>query len=323
MVSGTGLISVTAGRDVIQNASISSLAGLGDFGITAGRDIALGRIDATALVLLAGRDILDNNGGGVVNVTADTLLMIADTDSDGTGRIGSDDLLNVAQSNANAIDTDVTTLSAQSAEGIYVLELDTVSQDGLTIDDTGTIMVDRVNFNSTTSTTLHRLSDLRTTVNGPIKLVLAPTHLLAVDLMIEEGSGNPADAVGGIVAGGTGDVLLDSVSGDVVINAAVLSGSGHVTVSAADDIDLNANLTTGGTGTVYLQAGNATNDAVGPEVDGINVDGMITTVDGDVLLSSVRGCTIDGGHRQHQWRHRHRGDRQYPAGGQRGYCHGR
>ena len=92
VVSGTGLISVTAGRDVIQNASISSSAGLGDFGITAGRDIALGRIDATAVVLLAGRDILDNNGGGVVNVTADTLLMIADTDSNGTGRIGSADL---------------------------------------------------------------------------------------------------------------------------------------------------------------------------------------------------------------------------------------
>ena len=211
-------------------------------GITAVRDIALGCIDATSVVLLAGRDISDNNGGGVVNVTADTLLMIADTDSNGTGRIGSADLLTVAQTNRNAIDTDVTTLAAQSAEGIYVLELDTVSQDGLTIDDTGTIMVDRVNFNSTTSSTSHRLSDLRTTVNGPIKLVLAPTHLLAVDLMVEEGSGNPADAVGGIVAGGTGDVLLDSVSGDVVINAAVLSGSGHVTVSAADDIDLNGEI---------------------------------------------------------------------------------
>ena len=42
--------------------------------------------------------------------------------------------------------------------------------------------MERVNFNSTTTSTVQRLSDLRTTDNGPIKVVVEPTHLLAVDL---------------------------------------------------------------------------------------------------------------------------------------------
>ena len=83
------------------------------------------------------------------------------------------------------------------------MELDTTSADGLTIDDTGTITVERVNFNSTTGTEMSRLSDLRTTQNGPVKVSVRGTRSLTVN----EGTANPGDVAGGVVAHGMGDIL--------------------------------------------------------------------------------------------------------------------
>ncbi|NQY57712.1 MAG: hypothetical protein HRT86_14735, partial [Ilumatobacteraceae bacterium] len=101
-------------------------------------------------------------------------------------------------------------------------------------------------------------------------------------ITIEPGS----DAAFGISAGG--DILLEARGSnhDVIVNGNLQSVTGHVTLTAVDDIDLNGSLSTGGDGTVYLLAGNDQVDAVGPDVDGINLNGSITTADGDVLIDS-------------------------------------
>ena len=129
----------------------------------------LGLVQTTGSVgLVAESDILDGNGGGTVNVSADMLVMVADSDSDTEGMIGQDDMLNgMPDVNDNAIDTQVTTLAARAAEGIYILEVD-----GLTIGTSAAFDVTRVNFNSTSETvTTPSLSGLTTTGNGPIKVV--------------------------------------------------------------------------------------------------------------------------------------------------------
>ena len=211
--STTGHITVTAGDDVDQNANLTTGAagtvlvtaanGTVDalFGIdmasgttttatgssvrlsaTGESDIRLSQIVATNVSLLAQRDILDNLAAETANVTATTLRMVADSNSNAAGQIGS---------GADEIDTDVTTLAAISADGIYVREAN-----GLTVDATGDITVQQANFNSTLTAVMDAsLSDLRTTDAGAIKVVVD-----AGTLTVNEGDGEPNDVAGGVVA---------------------------------------------------------------------------------------------------------------------------
>ena len=152
------------------------------------------------------------------------------------------------------------------------ITVDTVAALTVTIDD-----VVRVNFNSTTtnlpdeSRTLAALEDLQTSSNGPIKLVSEDGTVT-----IEPG----ADNTFGVSADGTGNVLLEArgAADDVIINAAVLSGSGHVTIDAADDVLQNSDIRTdgtGGAGTVLVTAGN-NDQGMSPSTDGIQMaDGTV------------------------------------------------
>ena len=107
----------------------------------------------------------------------------------------------------------------------------------------------RVNFNSTTTDvgeaqTTASLEDLGTTTDGPIKLVS-----LAGTLTVEGGLDSQ-----GVSAGGSGDVLLEArgATSDVVINADVVSGTGNVTLDAGNNLLVNASVSTGGSGTLYM-----------------------------------------------------------------------
>lgn len=97
-----------------------------------------------------------------------------------------------------------------------------------------------------------------------------------------------------ISANGSGNVLLQTLAanGDIVVNANIVSDSGHITLTAADDVDLNAGITNMGGGTVTLLAANqSVNDTEllpGDEVDGININGTISTANGDVRVNSSK-----------------------------------
>ena len=322
--SGTGHVTLNAGDDIDLNANVTTgggtvyllgsngtqtdairgiamqngtaiISGGGNVRLVADNesDLRLGLINAGtgtgagAVSLIAERSILDNNGAEL-NVQANVLRMVADASMSNTanqaGIIGGSATGNgTPAANVNAIDTQVTTLAAQSADGIYVRE-----QDGLTVQETGSILVQHVNFNSTRTDGMDAsLSDLTTTDNGPIKLQ-------SVTGSIKLNEGDDADD-STVSANGTGDVLIQTltVNGDIIVNsnndpARVMSGSGHITLHAGDDIDLNANVGTSGAGTVYLMAANGTPDLTGPEVNGISINGSVTTQNGDVLVDSMR-----------------------------------
>ncbi|MCA9047929.1 MAG: hypothetical protein KDA89_04335, partial [Planctomycetaceae bacterium] len=107
----------------------------------------------------------------VFNIQANALRMWADavlnpagtqntgSAGDGNGTIGTPDALSSPDSNANAIDTVVSSLAAQSAGGIYIREAD-----GLVIDQTGNITVQQVVSGTVVDViTDNTLSDLTTT----------------------------------------------------------------------------------------------------------------------------------------------------------------
>jgi hypothetical protein len=265
-------------------------------------DIRLSEVNADTgnVSLVAERSILDSNGTAL-NVRANNLRMVADAvvTPDGlhnlaaagnqTGTIGESDAANgTPNTNARAIDTRVNTLSARSADGIYI------SQSGnLTIADTGLIQVQRVHLNSTTiSRDDASLSDLTTTDNGVIKIQLTTGTIVLTD-------GADADGIA-VSANGSGDVLIQTLAnnGDLNVNSSIVSGSGNITLDAADDIDLNAVITTRGVlpaaGSVLLNAENRTVADVAAdltrsgEADGVNIDAVITTSEGNILVNSER-----------------------------------
>ncbi len=297
--STAGHLTVTAGDDVDQNADITTgtpgtvlvtaangtLDGVGTDGIvmasgtattatgssvrlaaTGESDIRLSQIVAVNVSLLAERDIVDNLAAETANVTATVLRLVADSNSNAAGQIGS---------GSDEIDTAVTTLAARAADGIYVREAS-----GLTVDSTGAITVQQANFDSTlTAVTDASLSDLQTTDAGAIKVVVD-----AGPLTVNEGDADDT----GVLAGSSGDVLLEATAGDVVLNADVESTTGHITLTAGDDVAQNADISTGTPGTVLVTAANGTVDGVG--TDGIVMaSGTTTTATGSSVRLAATG----------------------------------
>ena len=279
ITSLTGHITVSAGDDVLQNANIGT-GGVGTIYIEAGNlalgsthdvimsstattttfnqnividangSIALGVLDAGTgnVSLRAAESITDAKANNVTNVTANIFRMIADSDSNGTGIIGGNDLANTADQNVNAIDTQVVTIAARSAQGIYIRETDAIR-----VGDSATINVTQVNFNAATTIVADPnigLAGLVTTVGGPIKLQALSGDLIVDNAVSANGVGAPP---------ANGDVLLQTLLfGQITINAAVSSATGFISIKSAGDVTLNGSLTGIGNGVLITSPGNIT-----------------------------------------------------------------
>ncbi|RLS66725.1 MAG: hypothetical protein DWH99_17540 [Planctomycetota bacterium] len=230
---GTGSIQLASGT----NTSIESIRTLGNVQILSGGDLTLGSIDAgngrvymQAIGSISDRDTTSNS----TSVIAGSLAMRAG------GKIGDSDTGAPDGSNRNAIGTQVLTLAAEAATGIYIQE-----RDGLTVDSV-IVSSQRVNFNSTRTAQVRVLEDLTTTSDGPIKL-----QSLAGDLVVNAGTMGTR----GIAADGSGDVLLETVQvGSIITNAVVMSDQGNITVNSADSLQVVDRLRTGVSGTIYLKS---------------------------------------------------------------------
>ena len=224
-----------------------------------------------------------------LNVTASNLRMVADADigvdgtiesdvGDRSGRIGERDTSSMQPHfNRNAIDTAVSTIAAQSADGIYVQELDSIS-----VGATGDLLTEFSRFNSSNTDIIDsNLDDLTTTSNGAIKLD-------SLSGSIEVSDGLDADGVG-VSAGGSGDVLISARGSDSnqdvrFIDADVRSQSGHITLDANRNVELSGSeLQTGGLGSVLIAAGQ---DQL--------ISGQLSTEGGDILLSADRNIQFSG-----------------------------
>ena len=244
----------------------------------AGNHIVLGVITATnsttnRIALQAGGSITDANGASIniqesVAAANTSLSLRAGTNIGGAGNTTS-------SINNAAIDLNVDTVAAASATGIYMREVS--SGRAITVDTAAAVTVNingvvRADFDSSTTSVAESrsrgsLEDLSTTSNGPIKLV-AENGSITIN--------GGADSAG-VSANGAGDVLLEArgTSSDVIISADVISGTGHITLDADRNVDVNDVVMTSGSGTVYMLAGTD-----------IDVDAVVTTANGDVLLEA-------------------------------------
>ena len=268
---------IDAGGNFTQSSGSSTTAG-GTLQVISGGSQRLGLLSAGHIALDATGDVLDNNGANTLNLRADTVRIVAG------GIIGGSDLANSPDANGNAIDMNVGTIAARSVQGIYLQEL--ANGGALVVGHvqgsasvTVSVLVNQVRFNSTTSTVsagdvagtnLKPLDDLETT-GGPIKVVVRGGDLIVND-------GNDGDGIG-VTAGGMHDVLLWA-SGNLNVNAQVLSGGGHISLQAGNDIAVAATVRTVGVGSLYLAGRD------------IGISATLETAAGDQLLSASRDVTI-------------------------------
>ncbi|MEI6527934.1 MAG: hypothetical protein WCP62_18045, partial [Planctomycetota bacterium] len=263
---GSGTVYLSSGSNI---AFSSMSTGGGNLQILSGGDLTLGSINAGTgrVYLQASGDIKDSDSNtNSTNVIASALAMKA------TGKIGDSDTNAPVNTNRNAIGTQVATLAAQSASGIYVQEAD-----GVTIDSV-TVSTDRVNFNSTRTSQSQSLEDLSTTNNGPVKL-----QSLSGSIVVNPGTAG----TNGITANGSGDILLQTVSsGTIVTNAVVQSDFGHITLLSKDALNIVDLLRTGAPGTIYLSSDSDV------EINTLNTNTNLQIISGSNLtLGSINSGT--------------------------------
>ncbi|MFO1066460.1 MAG: hypothetical protein U0892_21590 [Pirellulales bacterium] len=212
-----------------------------------------------------------------LNVRADQLRMIADTNLNGVGRIGNSDAANgVPERNAQAIDTQVNRVSALSAQGIYIREVD-----GVRIDVTDDIVVRSVNFRSDTSAL--------TTTGGP-NLSNATSGVIKLQAVTGDIAVNQDNAVSDGVLNFADDILLQTLSttGDIHVNGMVYSAFGDISIIAGRgtgagfsgrDVFIDAPVTAD-SGTILIKAGRD-----------ISVTDVVTAHSGDIVVEAGRDVT--------------------------------
>ena len=284
--SGAGNISLLAADNVQQSAAGDITSGGGSIDVEAmGGSITMAdgataqttgagiRYAATGDVTLGS---LATPGGAVEVATGGNIL---DGGDDARDVIANSAQLSAAGSvgtNADKIDTQVSTVAARAAaDGIYLDNLGALS-----VGDAAAANVNRVAADGTASVLAGTtLSDLVTTA-GDAHIVLTANDTIT----IADGA-NPADGFG-VSADGAGNILLMTMgAGDIVLDAGVRSGTGSISILANDGLIQNAGgvVQTAG-GSIDLEATTGT----------LTLDGGLQTGGADIALTSAGDIILTG-----------------------------
>lgn len=261
VVSGHGSIDLQSGGNLLMADGAALSAGSGNLRLAAVGSLSLGSLATLGGVGLQALTISDS-GTTDLDISAASLQVLT-TGTGTTQGFGT---------NARPIQLQVATLAAQvagiGAGGLFVVEVD-----GLVVDTVGPLSVDRVAADGSTAAVADAaLSDL---ASGGNLILVSTTGALE----IREGDADDRGVTGG------GNTLLQAVAGNVVLGADVFSTAGHLSVLAAGDLLLNADIALERSGrTVDLSSGGALTMAAGTSV---------TTLNSDQRLSAVGVLAID------------------------------
>ncbi|MDZ4122889.1 MAG: hypothetical protein U1E02_01745, partial [Hydrogenophaga sp.] len=227
-------------------------------------DVTVGEIAAgTATVaLLASGSVLDLGDSGAVDITAGSLILSAGV------AIGS---------NANALETSVGNLSAKSTNGgTWLAESDAVTVTNLSLS------VNRVGGSGQSTVTD---ADTQEDLVSGAELVVVSGGALTV----QAGTAN----TDGVSA--TGNILLQSIVGDVTLNAGLVSSAGNVSINAVTGsivLAATGDLSTQGAGkTIDLLAGGAIKMADGTVVSSTDGNVRVQAINGDVTVGEIAAGT--------------------------------
>ncbi|MCP4945675.1 MAG: S-layer family protein, partial [Planctomycetaceae bacterium] len=95
------------------------------------------------------------------------------------------------------------------------------------------------------------------------------------EILFDSDAGTVEVLTSGAGVTGSENVRLAALGQDMIINADVISGTGNITLDAGNDLDVNAAVTSGGSGTIYLTS-----------VSNTTIDSQLTSATGDILVES-------------------------------------
>jgi hypothetical protein len=228
-------------------------------------NIALSYLDAktgkVSLLTTNAYRILDNDASDDIDVIASGLRM-------NTYSVGQD-----SSGVINTIEIDTTALSVFTTGSIFLTEAT-----GLTVKTVDAITVKRVSVDGATLTDQidAAQSDLTTTSNGAIVLT-ATTG----DIVIQEGNANNQ----GVLANGSGNILINAITGNLRIEAPINSGMGHINLLSGATLTQTAEGdVTSASGTIDVNAATAIVMADGAATQTINQAIRYKAGSGDMTL---------------------------------------
>ncbi|WP_159435506.1 filamentous hemagglutinin N-terminal domain-containing protein [Ectothiorhodosinus mongolicus] len=229
VTASLGTISINAVGGALTMAGNSNVTASGSSArLAADGDLTVGNVTASNVSLVSGGAII-NAADSIKNVTATNL------------RLQAQDSIGVA---GRHLTTNADTISALASTGsIFVTETN-----GVTVDSVAVTVRDFDANASTTEVADALQSDLTTGDDGDIVLVAT-----LGDITLKDGHDDDGIAVS---ANGTGNVLIRAMDGSIESNADILSDTGHLTLRAENNINLNeeVDVVTGAPGTISFNA---------------------------------------------------------------------
>ena len=272
--AGTGISMVDGALTQSNNGNIRYEATTGDIMLG---ELSTGIADTTTgkvAVIATTGDILDlAEDSSTVDITASDLLMTA-----GKG---------IAES-ANHLETRVLNLTSMANDGSIYLD----ETNGVTVKEVS-LMVERVNNNGTTTTTLPADSqeDL-TSLAGTGNIVL---NSATGNIVITDAS--DANALGVSATGSSANILLNAAAGAVDIQTGVTSANGNISINAgttASQSTAAADITASATGkTVDVKAGTGISMVDGALTQSNNGNIRYEATTGDITLEELNAGTRD------------------------------
>ncbi len=269
-VNSAGAVQQTA--DITAGGTLRVIASAGDItmsdgaaGVSLGNNIeynASGNLNISSI---------DAGAGSVYLNAGQSIIDAGETDVDVVGAALNANAGGSIGSTSNKLDTQVATLAANATQDIFIENTGAVA-----VDTVGVIAVNPVGMDGMTTVVNH----------GPASdLTGANIVLVANNGTITINDGVDTDGVG-VDAAGAGNVLLQTMTaGDIALNAAVQSGSGNISFVAEDNVNQDANVTTGG-GDIDIVSMSGGINTSGGGVSSLSNNGNIT-------LMAANDITID------------------------------
>ncbi|MBT9487892.1 MAG: LEPR-XLL domain-containing protein [Rubrivivax sp.] len=253
--SGAGSIDLQSGANLALADGAALTSGSGTLRLVATGSLSLGSLATAGGVSLQALTISDS-GTTDLDISAASLQVLT-TGTGTTQGFGA---------GVSPIQLQVGTLAANIA-GIGAGGFFAIEADGLLVDTVGPLSINRVAADgSTAAVTDAALSDL---VSGGNLILVSSTGALE----IREGDADDRGVTGG------GNTLLQALAGGVVLGADVVSTAGHLSVLAAGDLLLNADIALERSGrNVDLSAGGVLTMAAGTSVTTLNSDQRLSAV---------------------------------------------
>jgi hypothetical protein len=274
LAAGTQVVANSAGNvwlaataaDIVMVDGANIVAANGNMTLQAGRDILLGGVESTAghVYLKAGRDILDN-GDSDIDVSAQALLLES-------GRH--------AGESSNLLDLAIDSLAGRIGTPLVSGNLHLRNAGDLDLVDTA-FAIQQVASDATSSAGNTPATPGLEVNSGNLVLIVDAAGAEAGTLRVGQD----------LIASNAGHVRLDA-AGDLVLDADIDAGEGHLSLLAGADFSMAAGVTaqTSGVGTLYIDAGGSI--AMAGSASLSTAASMLLRADNDIELGQLAAANV-------------------------------